>query len=544
MADERIGAVLDNRYRIVSRIAAGSMGIIYRGERIKLGRSVAIKILHTPLANQERFLKRFEVEARALSRLSHPNCVSIIDFGVADAPYLVMEFIHGRALKELIEERALPAPRALHIFRQILAALAHAHGHGIVHRDIKPGNIMLTEATGTGDFIRILDFGLAKLANVGMAEDETGSPKVVGTPFYMSPEQASGSKGDVRSDIYSAGIVLFEMLTGKKPFDSEEMLEVLNLHVEQTPPLLRSVARRRFSEELEAAVQKALAKKPGQRFQTALAFAGALDRTPEADLPLHRFHGSRATTEGTTGVVRLQVPPRRGRLALLLAMLVVAILAAGAWYFFMVRPRPVAPPAAVDDAGAPPGVVAAASDDAAAAVDAATDLEPLEPPEPNAQVPADSATTADDADAAPPDIATSEDSAEKLPASGLERVKALIKAKRYDDAISELRRMRRRSKSAYIDYLLGRLYFEKRWWTEGMKSYRSAIRKNRGYGRRYPLIRDVISALIDNKTAGAAERMILRDIGKAALPQLHQVAKGHRMANMRQKAEQLIKRLR
>jgi serine/threonine-protein kinase len=541
MADERIGAVLDNRYRIVSRIASGSMGVIYRGERIKLGRSVAIKVLHTPLANQERFLKRFEVEARALSRLSHPNCVSIIDFGVADAPYLVMEFIHGRALKELIEQRALPAPRALHIFRQILAALAHAHGHGIVHRDIKPGNIMLTEATGTGDFIRILDFGLAKLANVGMAEDETGSPKVVGTPFYMSPEQASGKKGDVRSDVYSSGILLFEMLTGKKPFDSEEMLEVLNMHVEQTPPLLRSVARRRFSEELEAAVQRALAKKPGKRFQTALEFAEALDRTPEADLPLHRFHGSvpRATTEGT-GVVRVPIPPRRRLAALLALMVAVALAAAGAWYYFMVRVRPgSAPPASVEAGSRPPSGAVGVDD---AAVDLAVeptdpDAESVEPPETEVPAADDVPATGDDAAASP------EAGAGQLPPSGLERVRALIKAKRIDEAVNELRRMRRRSKSAYIDYLLGRLYFEKRWWTEGMKSYRSAIRKNRSYAQRAPLIRDVVSALIDRKTAGGAERMITREIGKAALPHLRRVARRHRMANMREKAEQLIKRL-
>lgn len=241
--DPRIGAVLDDRYRILSLLASGSMGTIYRGERLKLGRSVAIKVLHTPLANQERFLQRFEMEAKALSRLSHPNCISIIDFGVADAPYLVMEFINGQTLKELIERRPLPAPRALHIFRQVLAGLAHAHGHAVTHRDVKPGNVMLTEATGTGDHIRILDFGLAKLHTAALAEDETGSAKVAGTPFYISPEQARGKEGDVRSDIYSAGVMLFEMLTGKKPFDSEEMLEVLNMHAEHPPPLLRSAAR-------------------------------------------------------------------------------------------------------------------------------------------------------------------------------------------------------------------------------------------------------------------------------------------------------------
>ena len=289
MADERIGAVLGDRYRIISWIASGSMGEIYRAERLQLGRSVAIKVLRAPLADNDRFIQRFEVEARALSRLSHPNCVSIIDFGFAGAPYLVMDFIHGRTLRDLIQSVSLEPRRALHIFRQVLAALAHAHGHGIVHRDVKPGNAMLTEATGTGDFVRILDFGLARLASAALETDVSGSAKVAGTPFYISPEQAKGQQGDVRSDIYSAGVLLYEMLAGKKPFDSEDMLEVFRMHFEQEPPPLRGAGDRELSEQLEAAVHTAMAKDPDRRFQSALEFAEALDGTPEADQPLFRF---------------------------------------------------------------------------------------------------------------------------------------------------------------------------------------------------------------------------------------------------------------
>jgi len=540
-ADERIGAVLDNRYRIVSKIASGSMGVIYRGERIKLGRSVAVKVLHTPLANQDRFLQRFEIEAKALSRLSHPNCVSIIDFGVADAPYLVMDLINGHTLKEVIERRALRPPRALYIFRQVLAALAHAHGHGIVHRDVKPGNVMLTEATGAGDHIRILDFGLARLANVGMAEDETGSPKVVGTPFYMSPEQASGKKGDLRSDLYSAGILLFEMLTGTKPFDSEEMLEVLNMHVEQTPPLLRSCAgRQRFSEELEGVVQKALSKKPGHRYQTALDFVDALDRTPEAAQPLHRFHGASKrgrSTEGDTGVVRINdMEPRRSARWVAVLLVVAVLIAGGAtYYYFVVLGEAPDVVIAADSGRAPPPVQPAASLPSTA---------DRGPPPPDVATPAVDIQGQRqlDASATPAAAAPSEEHA-ALPPSGLGRVKALIGAGRRDEAIKELRQMRLRNKGAYLDYLLGKLYFEKRWWTEGMRAYRGAVRKNRSYARRRRLVRDVVAALIDDKTASQAERLITRQIGRAALPHLKQVAKRHKVARMRQRAERVIQRL-
>jgi len=524
--DSRIGAVLDNRYRIVSMVATGSMGVIYRGERLKLGRSVAIKLLHTPLANQDRFLQRFEVEARALSRLSHPNCVSIIDFGVADAPYLVMEYIPGRTLKQVIDQRPLPAPRALHIFRQVLAGLAHAHGHGIVHRDIKPGNVMLTEATGTGDHIRILDFGLAKLHNAAMVEDETGSAKVIGTPAYMSPEQASGKEGDVRSDLYSAGVVLFEMLTGQKPFDSEEMLEVLSMQVDHSPPLLRSAAQgHKFSEELEALVHKALAKKPDHRFQTALELSAALDKTPEAALPLHRFYGQskQSKAEGTGELRAAPGGSRRGTRVALLLVLAAVVVSVAAW---MLWSQDRGPRRRAGGAGSPtPGPVRGGPD-----------LGALRSPD-AAQATADLSQT--DAPAV-----EEEDAEPEAAATGLHRVSELIKAGRKPDAIDELRRLRLHSRSPYIDYMLGKLYFDRHWWSEGMRHYRAAIRGNPAYRRRHPLIRDVISALLDDRTAALAEQIIVRDIGKPALPYLSHVARNHSQAKMRLRAGRMVTRLR
>src|SRR5688500_12666242 len=167
--DPRIDSVLQGRYRVISRLAAGGMGTVYRGERIQLGRPVAIKFLHTSFAAEKEFLRRFEVEAKAMSRLSHPHCVSVIDFGVEGAPYMVMDFVHGETLRQVLDRGPLPPSRAVLILKQILAGLAHAHGQGIVHRDVKPANIILGEATGTGEHARILDFGLAKLRDSAAA---------------------------------------------------------------------------------------------------------------------------------------------------------------------------------------------------------------------------------------------------------------------------------------------------------------------------------------------------------------------------------------
>jgi eukaryotic-like serine/threonine-protein kinase len=163
-ADLRTGAVLNGRYRIVELLGEGGMGLVYRGERLQLGRPVAIKFLHTPYAKSAKFVARFEREARAMSQLSHPHCVSVIDFGMHDAPYIVMDYVTGVTLREALDRGPMAVPKALSIVRQVLLGLAHAHELGIVHRDIKPGNIMLASATGMDDQVRIFDFGLAKLA--------------------------------------------------------------------------------------------------------------------------------------------------------------------------------------------------------------------------------------------------------------------------------------------------------------------------------------------------------------------------------------------
>ncbi len=196
--DPRVGNVLQGRYRILAKIASGAMGIVYQGERVQLGRPVAVKFLHPWIAAQKAFLSRFENEAKAMSRLAHPHCVSVIDFGIEGAPYLVMDFVTGRTLREVMLSGPLALPRVFKIAAQLLAGLAHAHAQGIVHRDLKPENLILSGEGGLEEHLRILDFGLAKLRDgpamtAGMA---------VGTPSYMSPEQSGGAGTvDARTDL-------------------------------------------------------------------------------------------------------------------------------------------------------------------------------------------------------------------------------------------------------------------------------------------------------------------------------------------------------
>ncbi len=278
--DDRVGSLVDGRYRILEAMASGSMGAVYKAERVPVGKLVAIKFLHATYANDSEFLARFERETRVMSKLAHPNCVSVVDFGVWDGtPYLVMEYVGGRTLRRIIDGGALPAVRALAIARQIAAGLAHAHAQGITHRDVKPANIMISEEIGTGEHVRILDFGLARLRGAG-GRDATQSNIVVGTPNYMAPEQTvGGGIIDARTDIYAVGVVLFEMVVGERPFQAEDTLALLGMH--RAAPIPRITDRVREGTELpdglQEVIEKAMAKSPDDRYQSAIALAEAID---------------------------------------------------------------------------------------------------------------------------------------------------------------------------------------------------------------------------------------------------------------------------
>ena len=288
LPDPRIGGLVDERYTVLEAMASGSMGVVYKAERVPVGKLVAIKFLHAPFANDDEFLARFERETRVMSKLAHPNCVSVVDFGVWEgAPYLVMEYVSGTTLRALIDNGPLPPRRALALVRQIASGLAHAHAQGVVHRDVKPANIMISEEIGTGDHARILDFGLARLRG-GVGRDATQSNVVVGTPNYMAPEQTvGGGLIDARTDIYAVGVVLFEMVSGDRPFQAEDTLALLGMHRAAPIPRLadRVEPAVQLPPGLQELVEKAMAMSPGDRYQSAIELAEAIDEVAGARDP-------------------------------------------------------------------------------------------------------------------------------------------------------------------------------------------------------------------------------------------------------------------
>jgi eukaryotic-like serine/threonine-protein kinase len=275
--DTLINTLFDGRYRILRKLGAGGMANVYLAEDEELGRRVAIKILNDRYANDELFIERFRREAKSAAALSHPNIVSIYDRGEAEGTYYIaMEVIEGRSLKELILTRGpLPIPQAIAFTLEILDALRFAHRHGIIHRDVKPHNILIG-----GERLKVTDFGIARAG----ASQMTEAGSIMGTAQYLSPEQARGAPVTASSDLYSVGIVLYEMLTGKVPFGGDSAIEIAMKHLNELPKPPSKI-RPEIPAELDQVVLRALAKAPEDRYQTAEEFAEDLHRV-EAGLPL------------------------------------------------------------------------------------------------------------------------------------------------------------------------------------------------------------------------------------------------------------------
>ncbi|MBS1953876.1 MAG: protein kinase [Cyanobacteria bacterium SZAS-4] len=272
-----IGALINDRYVVDSVIGKGSSGIVYKATRLLMGREVAVKVLHSYLGAEVGALDRFLREARAASRLRHPHIINIWESGVTDdaQPYFVMDYLEGMTLADLVRQKGyLHAGRAMPIITQICEALGEAHRQNIIHRDIKPENIVLETNEGDNnfdDYVKVLDFGIADApaGTPGVARVKTAA----GSPAYMSPEQCQGFELDQRSDIYSLAIVIFEMLTGMRPFAADDVMKLFYMHVSQPPPTLSSMrSDLRFPMQVELAVAKALAKNPDNRQQSIKEF--------------------------------------------------------------------------------------------------------------------------------------------------------------------------------------------------------------------------------------------------------------------------------
>ncbi|MBN1653667.1 MAG: serine/threonine protein kinase [Deltaproteobacteria bacterium] len=546
--DRRIGAVLDGRYRIVKRLAQGGSGVVYLAQRIGLDRAVAIKFLELSAAKQKTFLTLFEREARAMGQLFHPNCVSVTDFGVADVPYIVMDLVDGYTLRQLIDRGPVEPFRAVFILSQLLAALAHAHKKGIIHRDIKPGNIMLSEVTGTGEYVRVFDFGMAKLLDVDHG-DEDDPDLVAGTPHYMSPEHINNKELDARSDLFSAGIVLYELLTGKKPFIVNRPSDILMMHDNEPLPINRVLAGGRFSNELEAVVTRSLAIDISERFQHAIEFRDALLSVPEAG-PSIQHAGLRGLRpqEDIAPIDSSNRFPRsfgiKGSTILWASIAALSALLALDIYMWLKiqphstdgikvspiddldQPKPLermhrhlsAPTAEPDEKPAPEHILAQ------------RDLSPHK-------------ETLSEATASPVKAGGSQPLDRSRPTE-LKLILAQIKAGNREAAIVNLIELKdKHPYNAYLYLLLGNLLSEQRQWSEAIRAYRSAVALDPSYRSHNLLIGNAVLAIKDDLAYPEAKELIEREIGPAAIEKLLPLTQPRGLRRLQERAQELIDRL-
>jgi serine/threonine-protein kinase len=282
--DPLIGRLINDRFKISALIARGGMGKVYRAEQAPLGRVCAIKVLNPNYAGEHdpEFHKRFFLEASIASKLTHPNTVTIFDYGRTDDDiyYMAMEYLEGHTLHRAIRESThFPEERAAHVARQICRALREAHSLGVIHRDLKPANIFLVEHGDETDFVKVLDFGLVKNVGDNKGEDLTQTGLFMGSPKYMAPEQIRGDRVDARTDIYALGIILYEMITGKVPFDRPNSVNILMAHVnEEAPPMRQMNPNIQISGAIEETVMRCMAKDVEARFRSMDEVLAALKR--------------------------------------------------------------------------------------------------------------------------------------------------------------------------------------------------------------------------------------------------------------------------
>jgi predicted Ser/Thr protein kinase len=282
--DPLVDTIIGQRYRVLSRIGEGGMGTVFRVEHTRMKKVLALKLLRSEFCNVPDATRRFEREAQSASRLSHPNIISVTDFGqgAGGELFLVMEYVSGEPLSEVLARAGrLTVNRACQIAIQILRALEHAHKEGVIHRDLKPANVMLVKDPNPShpETVKILDFGIAKMSQAqGNDEPLTRGMMIFGTPGYMSPEQAAGQVADSRVDLYSCGIILYEMLAGRKPFQSEDLVRLLGMQITAKPPRFAEVAPDvDIPAALEAAVMRVLEKDRDKRYATAAEFREAIE---------------------------------------------------------------------------------------------------------------------------------------------------------------------------------------------------------------------------------------------------------------------------
>ncbi len=321
--DPRVGTLLADRYRIDALVGEGGMGKVYSAEHVLMRKRLAVKVLRRELTSVPEVVARFEREAMAAGNIEHPNVAAATDFGKLPdgAVFLVLEFVSGHSLRDEIARGPFQVDRALHVARQISSALSAAHAQGIVHRDLKPENVMLVEKGGDPDFVKVLDFGIAKVPLGEAAGPKSGNPitkagMVFGTPEYMSPEQALGQNVDGRADLYALGVMFFEMLSGVRPFSSQSSVGILGQQLSKpTPTFAERSPGLIVPPAAEQIAHKLLARDASERFQTAPELSRAID-VLLAPIPGHGVYrytladGSRPSMSDAETLLRIEPPLR------------------------------------------------------------------------------------------------------------------------------------------------------------------------------------------------------------------------------------------
>jgi hypothetical protein len=501
------GEVLDGRYEVLETLGAGGVGVVYRAERVKLGLPVAIKLLHERSAADEEIRARFEREARAMASLSHPNIVGLTDFGLWNGrPYLVVELLEGKTLHRRLREGPMPIAEIVHVATQFLRGLAYAHGQGLVHRDLKPENIFLQRVEGELPHVKILDFGFAKFVSGAAREsqrDLTREGVVFGTPCYMSPEQAVGDPMDPRTDVYAAGVILYEMLVGKRPFDGDFPTVTRKKLTEEVPDMRTRCPGLELSPQLEALVLSALGRDRGERPDDGAAMLAAFEALP--DPPARRFDpAQQAPAEGGLPAWLQRLGVRR---ALALGVGVVLLVLAAA---LLPDSRPEMPAGA--DAAVAPGEALADGDDARSddvePEEMVINLDEVEPPSPTRAAGTDPWRR-------PP----------KLPAR-LARIR--VRAQRGETVGSDdINYMRDYAKDHRDDprpsLLLAYAYANRTWLTDATQRYRLAYRIDpsaRGDAR---MLRDLVDFVRVKKVRGIAQQTIEAIYGQEAVAEIDRV---------------------
>jgi serine/threonine-protein kinase len=381
--DPLVGQTIDGRYRVEGVLGEGGMGLVYRSKHIVLGKPLAIKVLRPDVSRDEEIITRFRQEAQSASSIGNQHIIDISDFGTLPdgATYFVMEFLDGSDLTKVIENQQPIAPaRVIHIAKQLCAALGAAHEIGIVHRDLKPDNIYLIKRGGDPDFVKVLDFGIAKVG--GSSSKLTRAGQVFGTPHYMSPEQCSGSGVDHRTDIYAIGVILYEMVTGGVPFDADNLMGILTKHLyeEPQPP---SALRADVPPELEQVILRCMSKSTEQRYQTMGELLDDLLRIEQGIAPMPM--PPRMDPTGSFRHSAVPTPPAKSKLPLVLGgvALVLALGGGGVGYVLLSRspeaPRAEVPTTPTPTAQQPPEAPVAepVAEQAAAPAEEAAPAEPV-----------------------------------------------------------------------------------------------------------------------------------------------------------------------